>query len=451
MSIINRFLERYSKEYDYYLEAAKLCAQQCENGLEANGIRAIVTFRAKRPDRLKDKLEKRNETKRYRRVEDIYKDIVDLAGVRIAVYFPSDKEEVDKFIKASFSVFDTKNFPEKRELSYEKRFSGYWANHYRLNLNDGLLLGTGKRYSQAKIEIQVASVLMHAWSEVEHDLVYKPLSGNLSEEEYAILDELNGLVLTGEIALERLQKAVKLRAGEKGKKFNNHYELSAYLYDKTSDIINVKGNEPIMGRIDVLHRFLQLVELDKPECLEQFVSQLDSNTERRPIADQLVDYILTGDEQLYQLYNKARIESGNRSPYGTKQEKLAFLAEERSLGYFISRWIIFENVIREITKDKKEKNFENPMISLRKLLNAEMIDKNIYKQIDVVRRLRNEVIHGIQIPQEEQLIEAANYLVDILDYLLNTVSNELKPVVLEGINEIRKNYFTTELEERSEN
>ena len=44
---------------------------------------------------------------------------------------------------------------------------------------------------------------MHAWSEVEHDLIYKPLQGTLSKEELAILDELNGLVLAGEIALER--------------------------------------------------------------------------------------------------------------------------------------------------------------------------------------------------------------------------------------------------------
>ena len=36
-----------------------------------------------------------------------------------------------------------------------------------------------QKYAAARIEIQVASVLMHAWSEVEHDLVYKPLSGCL--------------------------------------------------------------------------------------------------------------------------------------------------------------------------------------------------------------------------------------------------------------------------------
>ncbi len=49
---------------------------------------------------------------------------------------------------------------------------------------------------------------MHSWAEVEHDLVYKPINGKLSDEEYAILDEINGLVLSGEIALERLQKAM---------------------------------------------------------------------------------------------------------------------------------------------------------------------------------------------------------------------------------------------------
>lgn len=66
-----------------------------------------------------------------------------------------------------------------------------------------------KRYAVARVEVQVASVLMHAWSEVEHDLVYKPLQGGLSTEEYAILDELNGLVMAGEIALESVIKLAK--------------------------------------------------------------------------------------------------------------------------------------------------------------------------------------------------------------------------------------------------
>jgi ppGpp synthetase/RelA/SpoT-type nucleotidyltranferase len=443
MNVIKRFLERYSREYDYYLEAAKLCAQQCEDGLERNGIRAIVTYRAKRPDRLKDKLEKRNESKKYKRVEDIYKDIVDLGGIRIAIYFPGDKDEVDKFIQSNFNVLNKKNFPEKKESSiekkessYEKRFSGYWANHYRLNLKNELLSETEKRYGQAQIEIQVASVLMHAWSEVEHDLVYKPLSGNVSEEEYAILDELNGLILSGEIALQRLQKAVKLRAGEKGEKFNNHYELSSYLYDSVSKVIKDKLNEPIMGRADILYKFLQLAQLDKPECIEQFVLQLDSNTEKRPIVDQLVDYIVAGNEELYELYNKARIESANKNPYSKKQEKSAILTEESALGYFISRWIIFEFVIREISKEKMGEHYKNIPFIPRKLLESRIIDENTYFKIEPIRRLRNQVIHGIEFQSEEQLMSAGKILEEILISQSKNVSSELKYTVDEAINKI---------------
>ena len=80
------------------------------------------------------------------------------------------------------------------------------------------------------VEVQVGSVLMHAWAEVEHDLIYKPESGEISEDEDAILDEINGLVITGEVALERLQRAVERRLAEKDVKFDNQYDLAAYLH-----------------------------------------------------------------------------------------------------------------------------------------------------------------------------------------------------------------------------
>lgn len=53
MTIIDEFMEIYVNEYDYYQENARICAERCELELERNGIRAIVTHRAKRPDRPK--------------------------------------------------------------------------------------------------------------------------------------------------------------------------------------------------------------------------------------------------------------------------------------------------------------------------------------------------------------------------------------------------------------
>jgi ppGpp synthetase/RelA/SpoT-type nucleotidyltranferase len=88
--LIQSFVARYRREYDFYYEVARLVAQRCEELSAENGIRGIVTFRAKRPDRLEAKLIRRDDEKHYNREEDIRADIVDLSGVRIALYFPSD-------------------------------------------------------------------------------------------------------------------------------------------------------------------------------------------------------------------------------------------------------------------------------------------------------------------------------------------------------------------------
>jgi ppGpp synthetase/RelA/SpoT-type nucleotidyltranferase len=100
-----------------------------EQNLQRAGIRAIVTARAKSPVRLEQKVRKRNVTKKYQSVDQIYRDIVDLAGVRVALYFPGERDQVGKIISQLF-LFDQnpKTFPdESKPATYSKRFSGYWA------------------------------------------------------------------------------------------------------------------------------------------------------------------------------------------------------------------------------------------------------------------------------------------------------------------------------------
>jgi ppGpp synthetase/RelA/SpoT-type nucleotidyltranferase len=231
MKLTDKFLARYTREKDHYANAATLCAEQCEAMLNQTGIRAIVSHRPKREDRLAEKLQNRQKRKGYKTLEDIYEDLADLAGVRIALYFPDDKRAVEQLINAMFVVERKKAFPRKRggkfESSYGVRFSGYGALHYHVRLKK-------KEYEAARIEIQVASVLMHAWAEVEHDLLYKRLTGtgDPSLSERALLDQINGLVLAGEIALEQLQNAINSRISLEERQFNNHYELAAYLYEK---------------------------------------------------------------------------------------------------------------------------------------------------------------------------------------------------------------------------
>lgn len=132
---------------------ARLVAQRCEELSAENGIRGIVTFRAKRPDRLEAKLIQRDSEKHYQTEDDIRADIVDLSGVRIALYFPSDRTKVAVLIRDAFIVDKAKEFRGKPKTNSRQRFDGYYADHYRVQLGQNTLLETDRRYAESPVEI----------------------------------------------------------------------------------------------------------------------------------------------------------------------------------------------------------------------------------------------------------------------------------------------------------
>jgi ppGpp synthetase/RelA/SpoT-type nucleotidyltranferase len=270
MDLIGQFVARYTKEYDFYDQAARLAANKLEANLQAGGVRSIVTARAKSISRLEEKCRQRDSVRGgYSSIDEIFEDIVDLAGVRLALYFPAEIDQIDGVITRLFSLATPKKeFPDPVKVREGKRFSGYWATHYRIQLKEDELSDLEKRYASARIEVQVASVLMHAWAEVEHDLVYKPLAGDLSEEEYAILDQLNGLVMAGEIALERLQKAGETRVASADTKIANHYDLAVHLLSRAAGLTEEPISESGLGRVDLLFDLIRELGIDTPGLLK---------------------------------------------------------------------------------------------------------------------------------------------------------------------------------------
>src|SRR5208283_1034699 len=108
-----------------------------------------------------------------------------------SLYLPADQDAVGQIIQQMFTeVRPPKHFPEDRSPD---DLPGYVATHY-------LVQGEGD-YADASVEIQVASVLMHAWAEVTHDLAYKPEKGTLTPEELTLVNDLNEIVQAGEAVL----------------------------------------------------------------------------------------------------------------------------------------------------------------------------------------------------------------------------------------------------------
>ncbi|MDF2840390.1 MAG: hypothetical protein K0Q99_1162 [Clostridia bacterium] len=418
MNVIETFITQYTKEYDYFYELAKKVAGICETLLQRNAIHAIVTFRAKRPDSLKEKLIKRNESKNYQSIDQIYKDIADLAGVRIATYFPGDRGEIARLIEAEFVTEKAKYFPNLENAtpfnySYKRRFAGYDAIHYRVRIKDVRLEDSKKRFSQSQVEIQIASALMHAWAEVEHDLAYKPKVGSLSEEEHRILDELNGMVLSGEIALERLQKAFNQRISKIQHSFNNHFELAALIREKVK--MDLSYNT-YMGRADILFRFLQKVNMDKPEDIFKYIEVASNIKQTRTIVRKMVDLILEDYPQYYNSYIEAKYEVYGITAH-LAEESLDFTQLNNAKLYeYVELWGELQAAVKKLYEAVEGKKCEDgqkaDIYECRLIKMLQLLDISD-EQVDEARylyNLRNTVLFGAEQPDEDILINGIKSL-----------------------------------------
>ena len=125
-----------------------------------------ISFRVKTRNSLKDKIGR--EGKSYSTLLDI----TDTIGIRIITYFADDVDVIAKLVESEFEI-DPENSIDKRKLLDPDRF-GYLSLHYIVSLLDARrMLPEYGRFPNYKAEIQIRSILQHAWAEIEHDLGYK--------------------------------------------------------------------------------------------------------------------------------------------------------------------------------------------------------------------------------------------------------------------------------------
>jgi len=136
--------------------------------LSSNGIVPhSITSREKDPEELREKIIREGEVP-----DALFNGITDLAGVRIIAYFPSDVDKIVPLIEKEFNI-DSKHSMDKR-LSSDPAIFGYASIHFVVEFRPEMLkLSEFAIFDKMKCEIQVRTILQHAWAEIEHDIVYK--------------------------------------------------------------------------------------------------------------------------------------------------------------------------------------------------------------------------------------------------------------------------------------
>ena len=161
--IIEKFIDEYKSQKATYKEFGKIVSKIIRTILKNNEFRyQFVPYRSKGINSLRKKI---IEDKRFQKLKTVT-EIDDLAGCRIIFYLDKDIERFRNHIYTEFNVI-------KEELKYSE--DEYNALHFVVNFNkDRLKLMEYAKYSSLKCEIQLTTVLYHAWSEMNHDIIYKP-------------------------------------------------------------------------------------------------------------------------------------------------------------------------------------------------------------------------------------------------------------------------------------
>ncbi len=114
-------------------------------------------------------------------------EITDLAGLRVIVNYPSDVRAVGALIDREFEV-DWANSNRQGEDDPPDRF-GYRSDHYIVRLPS---TQEWERFSGLRAEIQVRTVMQHAWAAVDHRIRYK--AGDLPRDLSRRLFRLSALL-----------------------------------------------------------------------------------------------------------------------------------------------------------------------------------------------------------------------------------------------------------------
>lgn len=267
---------RYQREYDRYLKLCSRVADICRYEIvEANAIRAHVTFRAKGPRSLETKLRKFAQTgkKVMPTVETVFDQVRDLAAVRVATYVQTDERKVTEAICRRFNGANGSAVDVDLKDKHAGDASNFYrATHLEVYLSALDIVGTYSNVDGVPCEIQVCSMMAHVWNEIEHDIGYKP-TGDLSELEKTTLVNIGHLTRSGDGMISQLLAATDARNAEQVTAFTDVYDFVARArrwFPRTDFAINAGP----------LFEELQLLRLNTPVGIQKQIGDLASVGER---------------------------------------------------------------------------------------------------------------------------------------------------------------------------
>lgn len=164
----SKWVEEYKKVRPTYVQFTEKLESLFREMLQRKRIQYhLIEPRTKTLTSFKEKI-----TRQDKSYKNPLQEVTDLSGIRVVVYYLEDLNRVAKLIIDEFEV-DKDHSVDKTEILKAHEF-GYRAIHYVISLSENRKnLLEWKDFKSFKAEIQIRTVLQHAWAAIDHTLRYK--------------------------------------------------------------------------------------------------------------------------------------------------------------------------------------------------------------------------------------------------------------------------------------
>jgi putative GTP pyrophosphokinase len=259
------FKKNYEDRLPFYDRLIKNVSIVIEEQLNNENISFLnLDTRIKSLDSSFEKINRKNYSDPFDQIEDF-------CGIRIICYYPSDVEKIVSLLRKELLVHSE----EDTQARLKPNEFGYRSTHLIISVpGDWLKVPQYRGLDNIKAEIQVRTILMHAWAEIQHKLAYK----NAEQVPDAFQRKLFRLSAKFEEADEQLED---IRDG-----------LANYRSEiQPNSHLGVNGLKGLPLNLDTLTILLDVAYPEKGKSESENAALLDELMHKSLLMDDLIDAI----------------------------------------------------------------------------------------------------------------------------------------------------------------